>query len=223
MKHISNKIPKLTLLIIAFLCLAVYIFLPDVVMVNLPNHQSSPAEKIDPEERVAADLILLGARQEVKNMIRYDASYQIIAYPCGDVDPAYGACTDTVVRAFRNAGIDLQQLIHDDMAANFDLYPDRWGLTAPDPNIDHRRVPNQMQFLKRFGQGLTLETSDSSQWQWGDVVYWRFSNGDEHCGVISDKTTASGRPLVIHNASITKEEDCLKRWKIIGHYRYPPN
>ena len=77
MKHISNKIPKLTLLIIAFLCLAVYIFWPDVVMVNLPKHQSSPAEKIDPEERVAADLILLGARQEVKNMIRGRAEEKI--------------------------------------------------------------------------------------------------------------------------------------------------
>ena len=227
MKKASNKAPALTLLIIAFLLLAVYIFLPDIELPNSGSgqllHQLSPVEKIDPSDRAAADLILLGARQEVRNMTRYDASYQIIDYPQGDVDADQGACTDTVIRAFRNAGIDLQQLIHEDMADNFGLYPDNWGLTAPDTNIDHRRVPNQMQFFKRFGQELTVKTTESNQWQWGDVVYWRFANGDEHCGIISDKTTMSGWPLVIHNAGITREEDCLKRWEIIGHYRYPLN
>lgn len=140
------------------------------------------------------------------------------------MDAAYGACTDVIIRAFRNAGIDLQQLIHEDMAANFALYPARWGLTAPDPNIDHRRIPNQMQFFKRFGQELTLKTdTDFKQWQWGDLVYWRFNNGDEHCGIVSDRTSTDGRPLVIHNAGIAREEDCLERWEIIGHFRFPLN
>ena len=127
-----------------------------------------------------------------------------------------------VIRAFRHAGIDLQQLIHEDMRENFHLYPDNWGLNAPDTNIDHRRVPNQMLFFERFGTTLSLQVEGHLQeWEWGDVVYWRFANGREHCGVISDRTRRDGVPLVIHNAGIAREENCLQRWEIIGHFRYP--
>lgn len=182
----------------------------------------SPVEQIPKEERTVPDLILLGARNEVTNGTRYDASYVSIDYPGGDVDPDTGACTDVVIRAFRHAGIDLQQLIHEDMRDNFHLYPDNWGLNAPDPNIDHRRVPNQMLFFERFGTALTLQVEDHLQeWRWGDVVYWRFVDGREHCGIISDRTGRDGVPLVIHNAGIAREENCLQRWEIIGHFRYP--
>ena len=87
----------------------------------------SPVELIPEEERTTSDLILLGARQEVKNGTRYDASYEVISFPGGDISPDRGACTDVVIRAFRHAGIDLQQLIHEDMKEHFHLYPQKWG------------------------------------------------------------------------------------------------
>jgi uncharacterized protein YijF (DUF1287 family) len=87
---------------------------------------------------------------------------------------------------------------------------------------DHRRVPNQMTFLARHATVLTCQVEGHlDEWQWGDIVYWRFNNGDEHCGIISDLKSPSGLPLVIHNAGIAVEEDCLERWEIIGHFRYP--
>lgn len=182
----------------------------------------SPVELIPEEERTVPDLILLGARQEVKNGTRYDASYEVIGYPGGDVSSGRGACTDVVIRAFRNAGIDLQQLIHEDMKENFHLYPQKWGLEGPDANIDHRRVPNQVCFLERHGTSLPLDVSKEPDiWQWGDVVYWRFPNGRDHCGIISDRTGKDGLPLVIHNAGSAREEDCLLKWEIVGHFRYP--
>ncbi|MEW6622839.1 MAG: DUF1287 domain-containing protein [Bacillota bacterium] len=183
----------------------------------------SPVELKADEELTVQDLILLGARSEVKNGTRYDASYAVMAYPGGDVSPDVGACTDVVIRAFRNAGIDLQHLIHEDMRENFSIYPQRWGLKGPDPNIDHRRVPNQMTFFERYGTKLTTEVEGHlDQWQWGDVVYWVFPDGKSlHTGIISDRTTKDGMPLVIHNSSITREDNCLLRWEIIGHYRYP--
>jgi Uncharacterized protein conserved in bacteria len=52
-------------------------------------------------------------------------------------------------------------------------------------------------------------------------VYWRFQTVCFSCGVVSDRTGRSGLPLVIHNAGMAKEEDCLTRWEIIGHFRYP--
>ncbi len=184
----------------------------------------SPVEKIPEEERTVSDLILLGARREVKNGTRYDASYEAISFPGGDVSPDRGACTDVVVRAFRNAGFDLQQLIHEDMTENFYLYPQKWGLNAPDANIDHRRVPNQICFFKRYGTSLPLEVDEALEdWQRGDVVYWRFPNGRDHCGIISDRTGRDGRPLVIHNAGSAREEDCLLKWEIVGHFRFTGN
>lgn len=186
------------------------------------NPQPSPVETIPASQRVSADWIVIGAREEVHNRTRYDASYQVISYPGGDVASDRGACTDVVIRALRQAGIDLQQLIHEDMTLDFAAYPQNWGLSRPDPNIDHRRVPNQMTFFQRHGTSLTCQVDGHlDEWQWGDIVYWRFDNGLEHCGVISDRKSRSGRPLVIHNAGMAVEEDCLERWEIIGHYRYP--
>jgi len=183
----------------------------------------SPVEKIPPEERNTSDWVVIGAREEVARGVIYDASYRQITYPGGDVPPEGGACTDVVIRALRKAGIDLQQLIHDDMCENFELYPQKWGLSGPDANIDHRRVPNQMKFFTRYGQSLPISVAgdDSITWQWGDVVYWRFADGLEHCGIISDRKNKQGVPLVIHNAGMAREEDCLTRWEIIGHFRYP--
>jgi len=187
-----------------------------------PENIPSPVENKAADELNTADFILLGARAEAKNQTHYDASYAVIAYPGGDVPEDSGACTDVVIRAFRNAGIDLQQLIHEDMAKNFDIYPQNWGLDGPDANIDHRRVPNQVVFFKRYGLSLGLNPEENpDEWQWGDVIYWRFINGDEHCGIISDRRTSDGIPLVIHNAGICTEEDSLLRWEITEHYRFP--
>lgn len=134
-----------------------------------------------------------------------------------------GVCTDVVVRALRAAGHDLQRLIHQDMKRNFGLYPRRWGRRRPDRNIDHRRVPNQMTFFQRHGQILSRAVSPRTRAQWrpGDIVCWKFDNGLNHTGIVSDKLNARGWPLVIHNLSVCVEEDALIAWRITGHFRYP--
>lgn len=53
-----------------------------------------------------------------------------------------------IIRALREQNIDLQELVHQDMSRNFSVYPKRWGLKQPDINIDHRRVPNLMTYLR---------------------------------------------------------------------------
>jgi uncharacterized protein YijF (DUF1287 family) len=137
--------------------------------------------------------------------------------------PDGGACTDLVIRALRGAGVDLQKLVHEDMVAGFRSYPQLWGLSRPDSNIDHRRVPNLMTFFRRRGRWLSTGTrgKDAAGWQAGDVVFWDLGGGGQkHCGIVSDRRADSGLPLVIHNIAGAAEEDVLTRWKVIGHARW---
>ena len=170
-----------------------------------------------------AEKIVARARQEAERAVTYDAEYRDLSYPNGDPPETKGACTDVVIRAYRAAGYDLQRLIHEDMRRNFSRYPQSYGLKRPDHNIDHRRVPNQMTFLRRHGRALPIGTTGAAVQSWmpGDIVYWKLDSGLDHCGIISDRRGATGLPLVIHNLSVAREEDCLAAWKITGHFRYP--
>jgi len=174
---------------------------------------------VQPANPTAAKIV---AAAKAQQGTLYDASYVKIAYPNGDVPRERGVCTDVIVRALRKVGYDLQRLMHEDMKRNFSIYPNKWGLRRPDPNIDHRRVPNQMKFFKRFGIELTRKVSADTlkQWQPGDFVYWDIG-GPLHTGVLSNNVNSSGVPLVVHNLGGCREEDVLTTWKIIGHFRYP--
>ncbi len=150
----------------------------------------------------------------------YDPSYVRLKYPGGDVPESTGVCADVVVRAFRAQGVDLQQALHDDMRKNFRQYPKRWGMKAPDTNIDHRRVYNLMTFFERQGKSLPV-TYNAEDYLPGDVVAWDLGNGQGHIGIVSHYKTPDGRPLMGHNVAYgTNIEDALFFWPIIGHYRY---
>lgn len=168
-----------------------------------------------------AQELIAAARERTQHQVRYDGSYRKIAYPLGDVPNHIGVCTDVVIRAYRKLGIDLQQLIHQDMKSNFRLYPKIWGLKRPDTNIDHRRVPNMETFFSRFGQ--TLPVSDKgSDYQAGDLVTWRLPGNLPHIGIVSDQRRGK-RPLIIHNIGAgPTEEDMLFDYPITGHFRYLP-
>jgi uncharacterized protein len=145
-------------------------------------------------------------------------------YPGGDVPATTGVCADVIVRAFRQAGVDLQQLVHEDMRRHFRDYPQRWGLKRPDSNIDHRRVANLMCFFQRQGKALPLQQSPTptvtTRYQPGDVVAWRLDNGLLHIGLVVE-AQLDGIPLMVHNIGDgARQENVLKRWSIIGHYRY---
>lgn len=160
------------------------------------------------------------ARTQVGVTLGYDPAYRRIAYPGGDVPLATGVCTDVVIRALRAQGLDLQQRVHEDMRRHFSAYPRHWGLKRPDPNIDHRRVPNLMTWFDR--QGLSLKVGQAAaDYQPGDIVTWDLGRGLQHIGIISDRRSREGTPLALHNIGQgTQEEDILFRWPILGHYRF---
>ncbi len=176
----------------------------------------------------AAEPAGLGARlaaaaiEQTNNDVRYDPSYRIIPYPGGDVPADRGVCSDVVVRALRDVGVDLQQRVHEDISANFSAYPRLWGLHRADANIDHRRVPNLEAYFTRAGAGLPLSLS-ADDYRPGDIVAWNL-RGEAgflpHIGVVTDRVGASGWPLVVHNIGAgPKLEDVLFLWPMTGHYR----
>jgi uncharacterized protein YijF (DUF1287 family) len=177
------------------------------------------ARAADPQRDVTA-LVLAGAERQVGVTVVYDGSYRRLAYPGGDVPPERGVCTDVVVRAFRNAGIDLQVLVHEDLRQAFSAYPGGWGARRPDRNIDHRRVPNLATFFARHGDVLPV-SRNAADYRPGEVVTWRLASGLPHVGIVSARVER-GRPLVVHNIGAgTLYEDVLFANPVTGRYRYP--
>ena len=166
-------------------------------------------------ERLADSALTL-----TKQQVEYDPSYYVIDYPNGDVPANKGVCTDVVIRAYRKLGIDLQKEVYEDMKTHFEEYPKIWGLSKPDKNIDHRRVPNLMTFFKRHGKTLKI-TQNPEDYKPGDIVCWDLGNGITHIGIVSRKKANNGTPLIIHNIGNGQvQENMLFDYKIIGHFRY---
>ena len=162
------------------------------------------------------------SRKQIGVTVLYDSGYRRIPYPNGDVPQERGVCTDVLVRAYRQLGVDLQVRVHEDMSAAFRVYPKNWGLSRPDSNIDHRRVPNLGTFFTRKGKSIPV-TRNPKDYAPGDLVTWRLPSGVPHIGIVSDRKTAAGVPLVIHNIGQgTQEEDSLFLYTVTGHYRYAP-
>ena len=160
------------------------------------------------------------AIERTTHPVTYDGSYRPIPYPGGDVPDHLGVCTDVIIRAYRALGIDLQREVHEEMSAEFGAFPQRWGLPGPDPNIDHRRVPNLQVFFARRGAVLAM-TEHPGDYQPGDLVTWRLGTLP-HIGIVVDRRSSDGRRfMVVHNIGRgTRLEDCLFDFPITGHYRY---
>ncbi|HEK0726934.1 TPA: DUF1287 domain-containing protein [Proteus mirabilis] len=166
---------------------------------------------------------LVAYATDLPRAVIYDPAYRKINYPNGDVPAHYGVCSDVIIRSYRGIGIDLQKLLHEDIKANFTLYPSKriWGLSRPDTNIDHRRVPNLEVFFSRKGKVKPI-SKEASDYLPGDIVSWRLDNGRPHIGLVIDKKSSDNqRYLVMHNIGFGQvAEDVLFSWKITGHYSY---
>lgn len=181
------------------------------------------ANTVSANAATKTNVLIDAAITQTNDRVTYNGAYFKITYPMGDIPEKYGVCTDVVIRAYRKLGIDLQQLVHEDMRGNFSLYPAKrnWGQTKTDTNIDHRRVPNLQTFFTRHGKKLIV-SSKPEDYQAGDLVTWILPGNLPHIGVVTDKLSTDGqRPLIVHNIGAgPKLEDMLFEYPISGHYRY---
>lgn len=160
------------------------------------------------------------ARDQVGVTVTYDPAYARLDFPNGDIPRDRGVCTDVVIRALRDGwGIDLQAAVNRDMRADFAAYPALWGLSRPDRNIDHRRVPNLQTLFTRIGAALPLDQGPTPYLP-GDIITWKLPGNQDHIGIVSDRRTEAGVPLILHNIGQgAREEDILFAFPITGHYR----
>lgn len=176
---------------------------------------------------ITAEALAEAALARTQHAVTYDGSYRRIAYPLGDVPAHLGVCSDVVIRAYRALGIDLQARVHEDMAADFSAYPAHWGLSKPDPNIDHRRVPNLRAYFARHGESLPVSRK-ASDYRPGDIVTWNLKGAVggnlPHIGIVTGKRAAdTGNPLIVHNIGRgPRLDDMVLAYPITGHYRYLP-
>jgi uncharacterized protein YijF (DUF1287 family) len=168
------------------------------------------------------DDIVQGARLEIFNHTKYQSNYYEGGYPPKNE----GVCTDVIWRALKNCGYDLKTNIDKDILQNTGDYSE--GVVVPDPNIDFRRVKNQLVFFRKYATSLTTKVKPYNkknlyQWQAGDIIVLKSS---EHVAIVSDKRRKDGVPYVLHNASTyAMEENVLLKWsrkgRIVGHFRFP--
>jgi len=169
--------------------------------------------------------IVTAAQERTLKSVTYQSAYVKLDYPGGDVPSYTGVCTDVIIRTYRNAlGFDFQKAVHEDMKANFSAYPQIWGHRGADKNIDHRRVPNLETFLRRQGASVPI-TQSAQDYLPGDIVSWRlFKGGTPHIGIVTDKKSALGTPLIVHNIGAgPREDDILFEYEIEGHFRFVPD
>ena len=191
---------------------------PDVP--DSPVNAPQTAPRLPEHESVRARQLAEAAMAQVGVTVGYDARYVPLSYPGGDVPLSTGACSDVIVRAFRKVGVDLQVKLHEDMTAHFSAYPQKWGLKAPDPNIDHRRVPNLAVYFRRCGKERPTSADGADYWP-GDIVTWS-DQGRPHVGIVSTVPAPDGtRFLMTHNIGAGAQTvDVLFGFPITGHYRY---
>jgi uncharacterized protein len=182
------------------------------------NNSELPTRPFAPNTPQEVRRLVQAAIEQTKITRSYDPSYVTIDYPGGDVPMETGVCSDVVVRAFRKVSIDLQKELHEDMQGSMSAYPNRWGLSKPDSNIDHRRVQNLMTWFSRKGKSLPI-SSNRDDYLPGDLVSWDLGGGVDHIGIVTN--LGSEHYFIVHNIGASARiEDVLFRWKITGHYRY---
>jgi uncharacterized protein YijF (DUF1287 family) len=152
--------------------------------------------------------ILISAKEYIKLKPVYKSKYYSSGYP----DDKFGVCTDVLAFALLNSGYDFQEMVNNDIINHPKDYP---NIINIDKNIDFRRVRNLIIFFENNYTNLTIEESDFTLWQAGDIVVIK-----KHVGIVSDIRNKNGIPYLIHNnGNGNYNENCMNRYNIVGHYR----
>lgn len=173
--------------------------------------------------------VLIGAKKAALNADSYTheaSGYITLKYPNGDVPRTIGVCTDVIVRSVRNAGIDLQKELHEDIRRARAAYPMVKGMG--DPSIDQRRVGTLLPYFLRHWEKRSAKLDDPDDpLRPGDVIFmdtFPSRSGPDHMGILSDTLDDKGLPVVINNwtdGTVTTEMDLLPFVPVLYRFRLP--
>jgi uncharacterized protein YijF (DUF1287 family) len=170
--------------------------------------------------------VLVGGKKLVLNAASYTQDYFRLPYPGGDAPRDKGSCADVVVRALRNAGLDLQVALAEDVARAPAAYP---MVKKPDASIDHRRVRTMLPYFRRHLEAHGTDPADTKDpFRPGDVIFMDTlpgKPGPDHVGIVSDVRGESGLPLVINNWTDgyhDAEMDLLGSVPVVARFRLAP-
>jgi hypothetical protein len=176
-----------------------------------------------------AEEILAAAKLQVQNAAWYRMAYPRIPFPAGDTTPYEALCCDVIIRSFRAAGIDLQELVFEDARNNVPPIQTA-GMTGfspvPDPSWAHRRTAYLDGFFRRNALSVSLKPSlDKGDWQPGDVVIFKRDGWETwHVALISDSTDdRTHQPRLIDawaDPGFVSDTHTLDQFGLVGgHYR----
>ncbi len=167
--------------------------------------------------------VLVGAMKTVHNGASYGGGYRRIEFPGGDIPREDGVCTDVVVRAVRNAGLDIQAELQRDIKRSPKSFP---MVKKRNANIDHRRVKTLLPYFKRQWEAHASALDDEKDpLRPGDIIFMdTFPNrsGPEHIGIVSNRIGPSGHPMVVNNWTNgfkTSEMDLLNYVPVTHRFR----
>ena len=179
---------------------------------------SSARHNLDERDTLVTRLVS-GALHQVGKVTDNDSSYRKIKFPYGDVPANICTGADFIVRAYRAAGVDLQERIFRDKSNCPAAYPKHNGTYTPDTNIDHREIPALEIFFSRRGVKLPV-THHAADYQPGDIIIC-IVGGKTDIAIVAPSPTGAGGPWIVHNLNWgARIEDKLFENTITGHYRY---
>jgi uncharacterized protein YijF (DUF1287 family) len=165
-------------------------------------------------------LVVTRARVEVSRVVRYSGQWTPVSgYPMGDIPHNQGACTDLVVRALRVVGLDLQQLVHEDIKSA----PGVYGVDRADAQVDHRRVAILYTYFRRHLASLSTEVYEQTDtFEPGDIVFFGKNNRATHIAIVSNRMGERNLPLILENGGPRPQEsdtlDSSTR-PLVAHFR----
>jgi len=167
-----------------------------------------------------AERVVERAKLEAINHVDYDASYYVLPFPAGDLPADKGCCTDLVIRAYRNAGIDLQKEVHED----YRQHPADYPVSGPE-ELTHRRCRNLLVWFRRHAEERPagLEPEQLKDCRPGDIVFINFERFNarypDHIAVVSERPFLDGVPYVYDNLGPEAAERLLTSFPIV-HSRF---
>lgn len=178
---------------------------------------SSIDQALGEDDRV---LVVTRARVEVARVVRYSGQWTPVSgYPMGDIPHNQGACTDLVVRALRVIGLDLQQLVHEDIKSALGAY----GIERADAQVDHRRVAILHTYFRRHLASLPIDPYEQTDsFEPGDIVFFGKSGRPTHVAIVSNRVGERGLPLILENGGPRpRESDTLDSATrpLVAHFR----